>query len=153
MKSPRRDDVSFQSFKTTACIWQPNKPGSYQKIQMYFLFTKSNYKLDWPRLSPAACIFIHQPRVKCLFCDVVFICLFNTKTWSPGSELMALPIPQNCKENIVMIKCRGNLNWLQEVDLPNTVQTAIHLLTVHSTWQCNHWNHTGVHNLLLWRSC
>lgn len=109
--------VSFWSFLRTACVWQENKQGSYQKIQMHFLFTESNYKLDWPRLSPAACVFIHQPRAKCCRCDVVFICLFNTKAWPPGSDLMALPIPRNCDENIVMIKCQVNLNWLQKVDL------------------------------------
>lgn len=108
--------VSFRSFKTTACIWQPNKWGAYRKIRMHFLFTKSNYKHDWPRLAPAACVFIHQPRVKCCRCDVVFTCLFNAETWPPGSDLTALPIPWNCDGNIAMINCQVNLNWPQNVD-------------------------------------
>lgn len=38
--------VSFRSFNTTACICWQNKQGFYQKMQMYFLFTNSNYKLE-----------------------------------------------------------------------------------------------------------
>lgn len=117
MKSPQREPlklaVSFQSFKAPVCIWQPNKPFSYLKIQMNFLFTKSNYKPDWPRLSPA--VFTHKPRVKCCRCDVVFIYLFNTKCWPPRQRFNGIA---NDDENIIMIKCPVSSNWLQKADLP-----------------------------------
>lgn len=120
MKSPRRNSSAigcfFSKLQNHRLYLAAKQTRRLSEDTDAFLFTKSNYKHEWPRLAPVACVFIHQPRVKCCRCDVVFTCLFNAETWPPGSDLTALPIPWNCDGNIVMINCQVNLNWPQNVD-------------------------------------